>query len=283
MNIILSNSSLTATINSKGAELISLKNKNNHDYLWDGNPDFWDKHSPVLFPIVGSLKDDLFLNHNKIYHLTRHGFVRDLNFNLIDKSENWATFSLCSSQKTLEMYPFEFELQIMYFLEKSKLQIQYRVINKSSEKMPFSIGAHPAFALAGNFEDYELEFEKENELNSYLLADGLLSENTEIITLIDKKLSLNYSLFENDALILKNIKSKTITILKKSKPFLKIHFDDFPHLGIWTKVSAPFICIEPWFGYSDSPNSKGNLFEKEGIQVLGTNEIFQAKYTIEIV
>ena len=170
-----------------------------------------------------------------------------------------------------------------YRLTENGLEITYLVSNKSNEVMPFSIGAHPAFDLPGNFENYSLAFEKEETLNYYLLEEGLISNATNELTLDKNELHLNYELFANDALVFKKITSKSITILENSKPFLKVSYSDFPDLGIWTPPNAPFICIEPWFGYSDTVDKFGNLFEKEGIQILEANTNFHSTFSIEIL
>lgn len=282
MNTILSNSSLEIKIKQQGAELCSIK-KNLQEYIWEGIPDIWGKHSPVLFPIVGTLKNNSYIHNDIEYHLSRHGFARDLNFNLIDKTKNSATFSIDSTESTLKFYPFDFEFQIKYTLDENELAIQFKVINKGDSKMPFSIGAHPAFALVNNFEDYSIQFDKEEPLAYTLLENDLISNRTAILENKKGTVKLNYALFENDALIFKSLRSKSVTILENNKPLLKVGFEDFPHLGIWTKVNAPFICIEPWFGYSDTAESNGNLFDKEGIQVLDAKATFESNYTIEIL
>lgn len=283
MTTTIKNSNLSAEINPFGAELISLKSNNNKEYIWEGNPDFWGKHSPVLFPIVGTLKNNSFLYEGTQYHLSRHGFARDMTFELIEKKENSATFSIKSSMETLKKYPFEFELQLIYTLHNSNLDIEYKVINTGKSKMPFSIGAHPAFALVGNFKNYSIAFEKEEPLEYHLLENDLISSKTATIQLNQKQIPLTYDLFENDALIFKKLQSNALTILEDSNPVLTVHFEDFPSLGIWTKMNAPFLCIEPWFGYSDTNENSGNLFEKEGIQVLDKDQTFQAKFSIEIL
>jgi len=281
LKVTIKNSNFTATINSKGAELISLKT-NGREYIWEGNPEFWGKHSPVLFPIVGTLKNNEFQYLEENYTLSRHGFARDIEFVVKEQSENKVVFSLESSASTLQNYPFIFELQLIYVLEESKLTIQYKVFNKDSKEIPFSIGAHPAFALTENFDSYSLSFGDDNELKYFLLENDLLSDKTEVIDLNKNQLQLDYQLFERDALVFKQINSKAITINENSKPILKIDFKNFPNLGIWTKNKAPFICIEPWFGYSDTNNSSGNILEKEGIIILKTNEIFDCEFSIEI-
>ncbi|WP_281228866.1 aldose 1-epimerase family protein [Flavobacterium aquiphilum] len=278
----ITNQFLTAQIKHTGAELCSLKDNSNREYIWNGNPDFWGKHSPVLFPIVGTLKNNSYQYDNAQYQLSRHGFAREMDFELIDKQENSATFSLIAPQSTKEKYPFDFDLHLIYTLDNRSLKIEYKVFNNGESTMPFSIGAHPAFDLPGDFKNYSLVFEKEETLNYYLLEEGLISNKTNELILDKNELHLNYKLFENDALVFKNIASKSITILDKSKPFLKVSYTDFPDLGIWTP-NAPFICIEPWFGYSDTVEKSGNIFEKEGIQLLEAKAIFHSAFSIEIL
>lgn len=279
----IQNSNLTAQIKLLGAELCSLENNNSIEYIWDGNPDFWGKHSPILFPIVGTLKNNSYQYDGKEYCLSRHGFARDMVFELIDKKENSATFSIQSSDNIRNRYPFNFELQIKYTLENSSLFIGYKVVNKTASQMPFSIGAHPAFALSGNFEDYSLQFEKEEPLEYNLLQNDLISNETKMLDSPNNLVRLKYELFENDALIFKSLQSKHLTILKNQTPLIRVRYPKFPHLGIWTKMNAPFLCIEPWFGYSDSVESTGNLMEKEGIQIIESGQIFEAAFSIEIL
>lgn len=281
MNFTIVNKKLSATINPLGAELISLK-KNNIEYIWEGNPEFWGKHSPVLFPIVGTLKNDTYVYNSKEHKLSRHGFARDLKFEIDQSTSDSVTFLLTSDEKTLKVYPFQFELRINYLLEEDTLRISYEVVNRNDFAMPFSIGGHPAFALPGNFEDYSLNFNNDDNLKSYFLEDNLLSEKFQDIALEEKQLQLKYSLFENDALIIKNLNSDSISIVKDDETVLKFDFKGFPNFGIWTKENAPFICLEPWFGYSDRLDSSGDLFKKEGIQVLEPRKTFLASYSVKI-
>lgn len=283
MITIISNSILTAEIKHTGAELCSLKDNLNKEYIWNGNPDFWGKHSPVLFPIVGSLKNNTYQYDNKEFNLSRHGFAREMEFKLIEKQENSATFLLASSEQTLGKYPFDFNLYLIYTLNHKTLKIEYKVFNNGLSKMPFSIGAHPAFNLSGDFESYSLAFEEKDSLNYHLLEDGLISNTTNTLALDQNELHLNYKLFEKDALVFKNIQSKSVTILENSKPFLKVSYPNFPDLGIWTPTNAPFICIEPWFGYSDTVDKSGSLLDKEGIQVLEPKDTFHSAFSIEIL
>jgi galactose mutarotase-like enzyme len=283
LNTTISNSNLTAIINPLGAELISLKNSNNKEYIWEGNPEFWGKHSPILFPIVGCLKNDKYSYKGNSYTLLRHGFANKMEFNIIEKSADNVIFSVKNNKETLENYPFEFELQISYTLVNSSLKIGYKVINTNDFEMPFSIGGHPGFALPNEFDSYSLEFEKSEILICSQLENDLICNDTISLPMKENRLPLSYSLFENDALIFKKLESKAITISENNVPFLKVKFEGFPSLGIWTKQKAPYICIEPWFGYADTMKNSGELSEKEGIQIIGINEQFQSEYSIEIL
>ena len=283
MNITISNTHLSATINPLGAELISLKDKENKEYIWEGNPKFWGKHSPILFPIVGRLKDDIYSHNEKSYSLSRHGFAREMEFSILEKSSNKVVFYLKHTDETLKNYPFYFELKISYTLIDTNLKIGYEVVNLNAFEMPFSIGAHPAFALPNTFENYELLFEKTEKLLSYQLENDLISDKTISLPMQENSLPLAYPLFENDALIFKKLKSKSIAILENKVPFLKIIFEGFPSLGIWTKENAPYICLEPWFGYADTQTNSGKLSEKEGIQIIRAHETFASEYSIEIL
>ena len=284
MTTTISNSKITATINSNGAELISLKdNLNEREFIWNGNPEFWAKHSPILFPIVGTLKNNSYLYNNVEYHLSRHGFARDNDFKLIHQADNEVIFSLKSNEETLQHYPFQFELQIKYTISGNDLQVTYHVFNENDLEMPFSIGGHPAFALDKNFENYALEFETDETLEYYPLEKDLLSNQSLKIYLEEKTLPLTYSLFENDALVLKKLNSNSILLKENNLPILNFSFKDFPNFGIWTKINAPFICLEPWVGYADTIDAKGNIIEKEGIQVLEPKKNDTFTFTISIL
>ncbi len=266
-----------------GAELISLqKLGTDREYIWEGNPKFWGKHSPVLFPIVGTLKNNQYHYKNVTYTLPRHGFARECEFELISRTASSAVFSMQSTAATKAVYPFDFELQLHYTLQENALIIAYKILNMTNELMPFSIGAHPAFALSELFDNYSLQFEFDEHLKSHSLENELLSEKITTIPTKKNALALRYSLFENDALIFKTLRSKKITILENEKPLLDLHFKDFENFGIWTKVNAPFICLEPWLGYSDTITTTGNLEQKEAIQFVGAHQEFNCNFKIEI-
>ncbi|AWH85956.1 aldose epimerase [Flavobacterium album] len=283
MDITITNGMLTATINPKGAELNSLKDNSENEYMWEGDPAFWGKHSPVLFPIVGELRNNSYLFEGKTYAMTRHGFARDTIFAVKSQDESNAVFSLSASDDTKRLYPFDFELELAYTLHEKTLRIDYTVTNNGSGDMPFSLGAHPAFAMPGNFKDYSLVFENDEQPVSTQLENNLLSDKTITLPVENRVLPLTYDLFKNDALILKSHTSNSIEIAKNGTPFLKVAFPDFPHLGIWTMENAPFLCIEPWKGYADTHDASGNLIEKEAITILPAGQSFKAGFSIIIL
>lgn len=282
MTIRLKHLDSHAIINPLGAELVEFQSKGSN-CIWTIDERFWDKTSPVLFPIVGRLKNDTYTFSGKQYNLPRHGFARNYEFEVFSKSESSVIFSLKENEKTLEIYPFRFELRLEYTLLESTLEIKYRVKNNSEAAMPFSIGAHPAFAIDSCFEDYTLSFENDDVLLSHELENENFSGKTYSIELQNRNLPLSYSFFEKDAIVLKKFNSEKITILKNNIPYLAVKVAGFPNLGIWTKPKAPFLCIEPWHGYADNANTSGDIFKKEGIIILNKEDEFKASIAISIL
>lgn len=280
MNVQLRSSELTVSIHEIGAELCSVKNKKDDEYIWQADPTVWARHAPVLFPIVGKLKDDLFLYEGKKFTLPQHGFGRDLNFNLIKKEDQHCLFELRSSAETLIRYPFSFKLQIEYTLTKNLLRTNYNVKNEGNELMFFSLGAHPGFSCE-NLEEYYLEFKKD-ELNLTRLQNGLLGTQTEKIFLKDKKLDLKKELFEQDALILENSQIDRVSLCSKnSGKRITMNCDNWPYFGIWSKKGCEqFVCLEPWHGITDSTNTDQQLKNKKGIIRLAPQKTFSCSFEL---
>ncbi|SEQ03190.1 aldose 1-epimerase family protein [Flavobacterium urocaniciphilum] len=282
MIITISNKNLTATINTIGAELVTLV-KNQKNYIWTVDENYWNRTSPVLFPIVGRLKNDSYTYNEKTYSLSRHGFARDMEFTYDKRSEHQVIFELNETEATKAVYPFNFKLFIAYTLMGNELVIEYFVRNQSDEVLPFSIGAHPAFAIEGDVNNYSLQFNKDDHFETHHLEQESFNGNTSIVNSMDNEISLSYDLFDVNALVFKQLKSNEVTLKKKDKSIVKVNFDHFPYLGIWTKSNAPFICIEPWCGLADNVNHDGNLEEKEGINLLQPHEDFLRAMRIEIL
>lgn len=285
--IILENDYIKVDLLAKGAELQRLFSKEtNIEYLWNANPNYWAKHSPVLFPIVGALKNDSFTYKDKNYALPRHGFARDHVFNVEQPSATEAIFTLTQSEDTLKIYPFYFELKLKYQLIERKLNLTYEVINTGTDELLFSLGAHPAFAVPNTpntvYEDYYLAFNADAKLTYWKLDNGLVDDETESIELGGHKLNLKHDLFYNDALVFKTLQSNCISLLNTKNDYgLHFHFEDFPFFGIWAAPDAPFLCLEPWCGVADGVNHDQNLEHKEGIVKLNAGENWERFWEVE--
>jgi galactose mutarotase-like enzyme len=285
MNLI-SNSELSVSISESGAELNSIKDKSSGvEFLWKGDSAVWGRKSPILFPIVGRIKDNSYQSHSTTYHLPQHGFARDMNFTVKESTLDKIVFSLVYNEETLKKYPYKFELQISYLLMGRTLTVGYKVINHQDSKLYFSIGAHPGFTCPleenENYEDYYLEFNKPETLNLHILKEGLISNETVPYLNNEKKIPLSYELFKNDALVFKNYQSDFISLKHKNKgEVFKFHFKSYPFLGIWSKP-GPFICIEPWYGIADFVDSDGVFEEKTGIQSIHPKELFECEWKVE--
>lgn len=281
--MILQNDYLKVDIAPLGAELKSIISYKGTELLWQGNPLYWSKTSPVLFPIVGGVKNNYFEYKNEKYSLDRHGFARDCFFQEECISKNKLIYTLKSNAETLKRYPFDFVLQITYELLEKQLKCTYTVENTSKETMLFSIGAHPAFDLQGDMTNYELLFSNDTILVCNTLKDGLIAEKVKTIDLDNQKLALKPELFKEDALVLKNLKSNQLILKNKStSEQFTFSFENFPYFGIWAAKNAPFVCLEPWCGIADSVNHTNILKEKEGINELVPSESFERSWGVTI-
>jgi galactose mutarotase-like enzyme len=283
--IILQNEILRATIAPKGAELQSLINTTTGiEYMWSGAA-AWPKYSPVLFPIVGGLKNDTYYFNDTAYQLPRHGFARDKFFAAEKISETEAIFTITEDEQTLTVYPFAFKLQLRYQLNGNALSCTYQVYNSGNEDLLFSVGAHPAFAVPfikdTNYADYYLQFNTTETLQRWKLENGLIAA-PESLPITNNILPLQPSLFYEDAIVLKHMKSNIITLAcNKNEHGLHFKFDDFPFFGIWAAKDAPFVCLEPWCGIADSLTHNQQLKDKEGINVLAANSHWQRSWSVD--
>ena len=285
----LENELITAEIDSYGAELTSLKLKEeNLDYLWSGDREFWGRQSPILFPIVGKVKDNTYRVEGKEYTLKQHGFARNCDYELITNNDSQVTYRLTSNSSTLENYPYQFQLDVNYSLEGNQLKIEHRVKNTDTKEIYFSLGAHPGFNCPlfadEQMEDYYLEFEREETANTILVEGSLISDQTKQVLDQEKKINLAPDLFAENALIFKNLKSDYLSIKgKKHEHQITVNFSEFPYLAIWSPAKrSPFVCIEPWHGLPDSINTNQKLKDKEGVISLKPQAEFSCSYTISI-
>lgn len=285
---IIENDFLRVEVNAFGAELKSIFNKENQsEYLWQAHPAFWGRRAPVLFPIVGKVKNNTYRAEEKCWELGQHGFARDTIFQLQDKTESSLTYTIKQSPESLKQYPYRFELHIHYSLQGKEISVRYEVVNADDKNILFSIGAHPGFncplTLGEKFSDYYIEFEKEEDTERHLLNDGLFNGKKQKVLRNEKTLNLSEELFLADAIVFKNLNSSSLKLKSRKSDYeLKFNFRGFPYLGIWKKTEASFICIEPWFGLADKIDFDGDLEEKEGIVSLPEGEKFVCAYSVEV-
>lgn len=286
----ISNSQLQVSVLSKGTEICSIKSlKTGKEYMWNADPAIWGSHAPVLFPAIGSFKNEVCTIDSKEYAIPKHGFIRyNENIELSEKTDSTLQFTLEYTEKTLAIFPYKFRFHISFKLIENKLVVTHKVENLDNKEIHFSLGAHPAFncPIKDNeeYSDYYLEFEHiENSKRTLLSDSGLISDNTELVLDNTKILNLHSTLFNNDALIFKNLKSKKVSLKsRKYVQVLTVSFSDFKYLGIWSKPNAPFVCIEPWLGIADHENTDGDYFKKDGLIGLPVGEVFKAIYEVEI-
>lgn len=286
----LENEFLKIKVQETGAELCSIINKqNNLEYIWQADPEIWGSHAPNLFPVIGGLKEGKYNFEGADYEMPRHGFIRhNQKIRLKEKSKHQLVFELVYSEETLKIYPFKFDFRIAFTLNGKSVEISHLIINLDSKPMYFSLGGHPAFNIqlfnGEKISDYYLNFHNKMTLDTYLLnEEGLVSSKTNNVLTNDSKLGLTKHLFDNDALIFKNIKSKKVDLVsEKNGKILTMEYLDFKNLGVWAKPGAPYVCIEPWLGIADIEDTDQNLKNKEGIRRLEEEDEFEASYTIHI-
>ncbi len=287
--IIIENEVLKVEVSSKGAELQTILNTvTGIEYLWNGNPAFWAKRSPVLFPIIGNLKKNTYYYQGKSYQLPRHGFARDMEFQVEKQSPKEVTMLLRSNAETKINYPFDFELRIRYQVQGDELSTEYLVTNTGSGMLIFSVGGHPAFRLPltadTKFEDYYLKFEENENLSRWPISgEGLIQMEPIPVLEDNNRLNLKKSLFYQDALVFKYPASSEISLISGKTPHgILFEMGEFPFLGIWSSKDADFICIEPWCGIADSVNSDQQLEHKEGMEKTAPGKVFSRQWRVKV-
>jgi len=287
--ITLRNPVWGARISETGAELKSLSHlSSGREHIWHGDPAWWNGSAPVLFPIVGGLKGNQYTHGGKTYSLSQHGFARGSAFSVTRAGEDSAELTLLPSQKTREVYPFEFRLDVSFQLERAGISVGYRVTNTGSLRMPFSIGSHPAFVIpfaGGVLENYYVLFDQEEEMERWFLKDGVIAAGKTAPVLENRRvLNVTRNSFDDGALIFKHPRSREFTIANSlNSHAVKVITDGVPFLGIWAKPGgAPFLCIEPWHGIADMSDTSGNLADKEGILTLEPGGLFSTGYRVQI-
>jgi len=286
----LENLSLKVTINRSGAELVRILNKENgKDYLWNGDEAYWKRHAPVLFPIVGSLKNHKFIVDGTDYPMGQHGFARDMDFRLVKQNGKEITFRLTSNEETMKVYPYPFILEIRYVLTGKRILTEWTVKNPGEEPIHFQIGGHPAFNCPLNkkekMEDSFLAFDTDQPIRYRLLNEnGLLEDEVYTLETDGGLLPIDPHMFDRDALIIEDHQVNKVSILGPDRmERVSVSFNS-PLFGLWSPAgkNAPFLCIEPWYGRADRADFAGSIEKRDYDNRLLPGEVFSAEFTIEI-
>lgn len=282
----IKNHKMTLTVAEHGAEIRSVE-VDGMERMWDANPAFWGRTAPILFPIVGALKDNSYQYEGETYSMSQHGFARDMEFTLTEQTEESLQFVLSDNSETYENYPFHFQLTVSYEIFESYINIGWKVLNTDEKKMYFQIGGHPAFACPceGGMirDDYSIKVGELPFLETAFLEKGLLGEEKELLA---NELLLKEDTFARDAYIIQNETVGHVDLVNHVSNQVKVRvLADVPVWGIWSTADkkAPFVCIEPWYGRCDKTDFSGELSEREYIQSLEPGETFTGGYQIEFM
>ena len=285
----LKNETVSITVDSHGAELVSLQNGAGKEYLWNADPLFWKRHAPILFPLVGGLKDKQYRLGDKIYPMNQHGFARDLEFDLLSCTDTECWFRLTENMATLTVYPYAFILDIGYRLGDGCVENIWRVTNPASRPLYFSLGGHPAFVCPqtpGEKQSrYLLHFDTDKPLKSSVIGEGgLVQPGFKTIETDHGFLPIDKHLFDEDALVIENNQAHRVSLVNpEGKKYVTVSFDA-PLFGVWScpGKEAPFVCIEPWYGRCDAADFTGTWEERAWGNVLQPGEVFEGGFKVEI-
>ncbi|MBA7685464.1 Protein LacX, plasmid [subsurface metagenome] len=281
---IIQSGGIVAAIKADGAELCSLKNADGVELLWQAGPE-WPRHAPLLFPIVGQLKNDQLMHRGQIYPMMKHGLARDHRFIWVEQSATSCRLVLDDNAETRARYPFPFRLTVTYQITENELDVTLEIANTGTEIMPASIGGRPAFnwpLLPGSDkESYSLTFSHEEAAPIRRLADGLMRARPEPNPIRGKTLQLCEALFDDDAIVLDRLASTSVRFAGDSGPSIEMSWEGFPQLGVWSNGAA-FLCIEPWHGFASPVEFDGEFADKPGVMQFAPGERRSFRYRIGV-
>ncbi|NHN87649.1 aldose 1-epimerase family protein [Acetobacter conturbans] len=278
---------LTAAVSAQGAELVALRLSDGADVLWDAGS-AWQRHSPVLFPIVGRLPRDEATIDGKNYRMTQHGFARDRAFRWVERKPAGCVLELEADEQSLKIFPFRFRLWLAYQIADGELTVTYTLRNmEEGRALPASLGAHPAFRWplhdGDRREDYSLLFEEAEPEPIRRLEKGLLDPAARATPVEGRKLALRDDLFHEDAIIFDRIRSRSVVFGRPGHTGLRLSWHGFPELGVWTKPGAHFLCIEPWQGYATPHGFSGEFRDKPGLVHVEPHQEWTAHWSVKAV
>lgn len=287
----IQNDYLTVSVAEYGAELRSVRDAQGTEYLWQGDPKYWGDRSPMLFPFIGRLTNNRYKYMGKTYPMGIHGFAAASNFSVAEQGSDRIVLELADSPATREQYPFAFALRITYALQDKTLQVTYHVENRDSKTMPFGIGGHPGFnvplAVGEGFEDYELEFACpcQPDRVGFSPAVYLNGQDAAYPLREGRFIDLKHSLFDEDAVILKNMAREVTLRSKVSGKGVTVSYSDMPYLGIWhwPQTDAPYVCIEPWSSLPSRQDVVEEFSCKSDLIQLAPGELYETTWSISLV
>lgn len=291
MNITLHNKHLTVVLSTLGAEVQSITTAKGTELMWQADPAVWGRHAPLLFPIIGRLRDQSYTLNGKPISISQHGFARDSEFTVERQSDHAVTLSLSDSEATRAVYPFSFRLSITYRLKGASLTKSHTVTNCSKGPMPYEIGGHDGFCTdwpgGGTMSDYSIAFPGLDAIQPFGMDENcFLTPEKLDYPLTDGALPLPPRVHGLDTVVLEGLKTKQVTLQSKKCPLrLTLDFADFDYLGIWTKpvdFDTNYVCIEPWTTLPECSFVGSELTDKAGIRVLGSGESETLAYTLSV-
>ena len=288
MENVLKNDLLTVAVDTFGAEMHSIKH-DGLEYLWQADPEFWARHAPVLFPIVGKLKNGQYTYDGQTYQMGGHGFARDNEFQLISESATELVYELTDNAELYQHYPWHFSFQVAYKLSGNQITVTYTAKNLDDKDMYFGVGAHPAFNVPiehGTFENYALTISPIEE-RTFIPLDGPSGtlKVAEKETVADYKKHLTRELFAGDALVYSSSAKTSVALTNNlDDRSVTVSWENMPYFGLWSPYpkEGQFVCIEPWCGLADDQATDGDLTKKFAINQLAPGQDFTCQFTIAI-
>ena len=282
--VTLKNETLTVQINEIGAEIKSVTKNGGMNLMWPGSPEVWNNTAPLMFPICGGLKEDKYILDGKEYTLPKHGFTRNALFTVEETTDTKAVFLLRESEETLKGFPFRFELRVIYTIADASINVEYKVDNKDSKTMYFSIGSHEAYYTPEGIEDYDVIFPQKETLDAANLYGNIVAKSGRRIITDSDTIALYDKYFIIDALVFTTLKSRSATLRnRKTGRSVKVDFPFANYFLLWHKHGAPYMCLEPWSGIPDIEGSDYDITHKEGITALSAGDTYLGEHTITFI
>lgn len=279
--ITLKNNQLVVKISTLGAELQSVVDQSNQERIWQAQADVWPRHAPVLFPIVGRLRDNHYRLNKQVYELGQHGFARDCEFEVVNQQDSYVTLKLQADREIQTVYPFLFTLEITFILHDNDLQVNYSIQNHGQELMPFAIGGHPGFVFDYQQPQAQLIIENPQQVQRLQFTDNNLIDQTQLQAVSTREIALNSESFDHDAWVYQSHGMNSYSIGTPDHYQIKMTTNS-PYFGVWSAYpkKGKFICLEPWWGLADTEDSDGQIFHKFGINQLQPQQLFNASWQV---